>query len=256
VAAEPQTVDSNIVEHSLAAVSGLGNVPLRLLTPEQAAARSEAQAAALARFEARASSKKAVALMRAALLRASESGDPRLRVRFHRTLLDATPAADPGHAWFAGDGLGRFERTTVAALRVILSETIPAAVLVITEDTPDTPATAPVIVVDYRVDRHADDDVVFAFDARFVVPRADDVENLAFQLTMPKPDKPLTTVRDKSLYRLSADGDPKLVPASAVSARAFDRLYDELYGFLFAGNPKVPLAADLRSTFGQPRQSW
>ncbi|MDB4998614.1 MAG: hypothetical protein JWM74_6046 [Myxococcaceae bacterium] len=250
-AAEPQAVDSNVAEHSLAAVAGLGNVPLAKLTPEQASARANAQAAAMARFEARAASKKAIGIMRAALVRASESGDPRLRVRFHRTVADTTPASDAGHAWFAGEGLARFERTTIAALRVILSETIPAGLLVITEDTPDAPANAPVITVDYRVDRHADQDVAFAFDARFVVPHAD-VEGLVFRLTMPKPDKPLTTLRDKSLYRLSADGDPTLVPSSALSARAFDRLYDELYGFLFVGNPKVPLAADLSSTFGRP----
>jgi hypothetical protein len=251
-AAEPQAVDSNIVEHSLAAVGGLGNVPRRKLTPEQAVARADAQAAAMKRFEGRARSPKAVTLVREALAYASEEGDPRLRVRFHRTVRDTTPADDSGHAWFAGDGLGRFERTTIAALRVVVSETIPAALLVLTEDTADAPPNAPFIGVDYRVERKTDDDVAFVFDARFVVPRAD-VAGLAFQLRMPKPDKPLTTVRDKSLYRLSADGDPKLVPSSALAARAFDRLYDELYGLLFVGNPKVPLAADLRSTFERPQ---
>jgi hypothetical protein len=250
--AAAHAVDSNVAEHSLAAVTGLGNVPSSQLTPDQASARTEATAAALARFEACAATPKAAALMRAALAWTSAAGDPRLRVRFHRGIVDTTPDADPAHAWFGGEGLAPFERTTTAALRVILSESIPAGLLVITEDTPNAPVRAPLIFVDYRVERRSEVDVTFVFDARFTVP-SEGGGDIAFHLTMPKPSAPVVTLRDKSLFRLSADGDPSVLSSSALAARAFDRLYDELYGFLLRGSPRVPLAADLRATFGQPR---
>jgi len=66
-----------------------------------------------------------------------------------------------------------------------------------------------------------------------------------FRLTMPPPDKPSMALRARSLYRLGGEPPPAGVYDGRVydvlSARAFDRLYDELWSLVFAGDPRVPL---------------
>jgi hypothetical protein len=68
-----------------------------------------------------------------------------------------------------------------------------------------------------------------------------------FHLTMPRPAEAQMSVRLRSLFIL--DGAPA-PPGSfdtrvygSMSARAFDRLYDELHGLFFEGDPVVPLRA-------------
>jgi hypothetical protein len=68
-----------------------------------------------------------------------------------------------------------------------------------------------------------------------------------FHLTMPRPAEAQMSVRLRSLFIL--DGAPA-PPGTfdtrvygSMSARAFDRLYDELHGLFFEGDPVVPLRA-------------
>ena len=64
------------------------------------------------------------------------------------------------------------------------------------------------------------------------------------------PPIPPTSVRPRSLFVVATDGaerDGGTLEANVVpllTARAFDRLYDELYGLFFRGDPRVPLRAD------------
>lgn len=64
---------------------------------------------------------------------------------------------------------------------------------------------------------------------------------VTFRLSMPPPKEPLSTVRDRSLFALAPD-DSEPIAAQALSARAHDRLYDELFASFFDGDPRVPLS--------------
>ena len=87
------------------------------------------------------------------------------------------------------------------------------------------------------------------FDLTLRGEAIDDVAS--FHLTMPPPVVAPAQVRARSLFIVGsaevgtlADAgtlDANVVPL--VTARAFDRLYDELYGLFFAGDPRVPLRA-------------
>jgi hypothetical protein len=87
------------------------------------------------------------------------------------------------------------------------------------------------------------------FDVALHGEAIDDVAS--FHLTMPPPAVAPKQVRTRSLFVVAgADAGPladagtldaNVVPL--VTARAFDRLYDELYGLFFAGDPRVPLRA-------------
>src|SRR6185436_6071983 len=71
---------------------------------------------------------------------------------------------------------------------------------------------------------------------------------VSFRLTMPPPAAMPTAVRQRSLFVVPpgperADGSSERVGSvyPFLSARAFDRLYDELYALFFSGDPRVPL---------------
>ena len=70
----------------------------------------------------------------------------------------------------------------------------------------------------------------------------------SFRLTMAPPEAPPVAVRQRSLFVVPSDaeGGATLDRTSIrwSSARAFDRLYDELYGLFFRGDPRVPLRLD------------
>jgi hypothetical protein len=61
-----------------------------------------------------------------------------------------------------------------------------------------------------------------------------------FRLTMPPPKEP-PALRVRSLYPLDGSANAPPREEQLMTARAFDRLYDEVYGLLFAGDPRVPL---------------
>jgi hypothetical protein len=68
----------------------------------------------------------------------------------------------------------------------------------------------------------------------------------SFRLTMQPPEMPPTEVRARSLFVVPSTTDgtkPDAAVMPLLTARAFDRLYDELYGLFFRGDPRVPLAA-------------
>lgn len=67
----------------------------------------------------------------------------------------------------------------------------------------------------------------------------------SFDLTIRPPPEPPMAVRPQSLFSLA--GDPPKPGVfdkrvySAMTARAYDRLYDELWSLFFSGDPRVPL---------------
>ncbi len=70
-------------------------------------------------------------------------------------------------------------------------------------------------------------------------------ETATFRLSMPPPATASMELRERSLFKLHGDAptpgafDERVY--DVLSARAFDRLYDELWGLVFAGDPRVPL---------------
>jgi hypothetical protein len=66
-----------------------------------------------------------------------------------------------------------------------------------------------------------------------------------FHLTMPPPAEPSMGERPRSLFVIDETPAPPgtfdMRVAASMSARAFDRLYDELHGLVFEGDPVVPL---------------
>lgn len=83
--------------------------------------------------------------------------------------------------------------------------------------------------------------VEVVFDVRLSAPRGGGRET--FRLTMPPPDRPSMALRPRSIFRdlTVDDGTFDERAYDAMAARAFDRLYDEVYGLFFDGDPRVPL---------------
>jgi len=144
--------------------------------------------------------------------------------------------------------------TTVAALERVFSETCPASILrFVATSAPrgEVPPRGITVKLDvhwpksptWKLARGALYVPTYQFDV--ALRDALGAEAESFRLTVPPAEQPTTKLRDRSLFVVSgrpvADGelDPRL-PAFA-SARAFDRLYDELYGLVFDGDPRVPL---------------
>jgi hypothetical protein len=216
------------------------------LTPEEAAARRGSTEACIASVRARAaeSHPEVTAIMVKLIERARRTGDPILPVR-----VDAPPAPrpssvpDPDHAARASRTVWAFER--------IFSETCPAS-LVKFALRPTDPTTIGAPGLDVRIDttwptaptwkRH--DLALYAPKLVFdVTLRGEAINDIAsFHLVMPPPDAPPTAVRPRSLFVVATATDASVYPL--LSARAFDRLYDEIYGLFFRGDPRVPLRDD------------
>ena len=129
------------------------------------------------------------------------------------------------------------ERTLVNALERVFSETCPAEVirLVRVPSSAVVPSSEPGIVVDTYLTYPGP---TFSFDVTLRGVPYDDA--VTFHLKMAPPTAPLTHVRDRSVFQ---DPDPESPHAAdlLLSARAYDRLYDEMYGLFFGGDPRVPL---------------
>ncbi len=203
------------------------------LTPEQ-----RAKAAALARtsLEAyepiKAKDPSVEKRLNGLLARGSATGDRALSVRFTRSLKDTTPAADPGRAWFEGAALNGFQDIAFRALRKVFGQTFSPLVLDLKQTTSD-----PDLAIVYQVKRASDLDVEVVFDVSFAMAEGKPV---TFHLTMPRP-KDTPKLRPGSLYR-TTDRGPVVDLCERIAARAFDRLYDELYGLFFSGPIRVPVA--------------
>lgn len=217
------------------------------LTPEEAAARRGGAEACLASVRARASTAHADALpvIEALLARARRTGDTVVPVRVDAHLGTPPPAA-------SGSDLLVRASLVIRAFERIFSETCPASVLRFVERSVDRTGTG-TPGLDVRID--------VAWPAAPTWPRSGlgvraprivfDVTlrgeaspggaaAAAFHLTMPAPDAPLAAVRTRSLFVVRAGAADETAYA-LVGARAFDRLYDEIYGLFFRGDPRVPL---------------
>jgi hypothetical protein len=86
------------------------------------------------------------------------------------------------------------------------------------------------------------------FDVKLAGP--DDSGTATFRLTMAPAEKLAMARRPQSIFpsKLEDDGTYDERVYESMTARAFDRLYDELWSLIFAGNPKVPLDRSPTST--------
>lgn len=225
-----------------------------LTAEESAVRRGTAEACAVSlRARAAPSYKDVPRIMQSLLDRATHTGDPTVPVRVfvkanrneqgdvHRVSERARAAA------------------TIHAFERIFSETCPASILKFVV-APESLSLGRERGMDLRIEMtwpHAatwslapeGKLVVFAPSYQFdvVLRGTSEVtgESASFRLSMPPPEKPSMTLRDRSLFLL--EGDPVKDGAfdlriyDVLSARAFDRLYDEIWGMFFAGDPRVPL---------------
>jgi len=228
------------------------------LTPEEAAQRRGSAERCLAGLRARASTAhpEVTPIMEKLVERARRTGDPIIPVRIDAQ-LGARPsdAPDSDHAARVARTLGAFER--------IFSETCPASLVrfaarPVERANIGAPGLSPGI--DLKVDVSWPTTptwkrpglAVYAptivFDVTLHGEALNDLSS--FRLTIRPPASPPTSVRPRSLFVVATDDperdggalDANVVPL--LTARAFDRLYDELYGLFFAGDPRVPLRVD------------
>lgn len=172
--------------------------------------------------------------------RRGDGGPARLPVRFERTLPSEVATALPKGL------LEARERQTARALAVVLAEACPPSVLVVKLSEGPRRENAPELLVRYSLGKPekralASTSLLVSeirFDATVDVwPK----KPAGFSLVMPAPGVLSTETRDRSVFRID-ERDPIVDRAyGAYTARAFDRLYDELYGLFFGGEVKVPL---------------
>jgi hypothetical protein len=223
-------------------------------TGDAGAEQERAPADRLAAFRAAASGEGPVARIESMLSR----GESRLPVVFSRQSRGPIPEA--AMAAVSDEALQAREDRVLAVLRIALSETIPSSMLTVE-----------------RAALHASDlgeaslDVRYAvrFDERAAAPGLEMVYDVrwrvrgfpdqAFRLDMPPPSTPIVAVRERSLFP-ALGGEPVLSRGgidtrmyAATTARAFDRLYDELFALFYKGDPVVPLSlAEQLGVFAAP----
>ena len=221
------------------------------LTPEEAQARRGTATACIASIRSRASAAhpEVFPIIEKLVLRAERTGDPVIPIR-----VDVRGGSPPSGAPPLALDARAFR--TVWAFERVFSELCPAALVKFVRRAADRSAIgAPTgdAGLDVKIDVtwppaptwkqpgfvvHAPK---IAFD---VTLRGEAITDLAsFRLTMAPPGEPPTAVRPRSLFVVPAQEktpDANLV-YPLLTARAFDRLYDELYGLFFAGDPRVPL---------------
>ena len=229
------------------------------LTPEELAQRRGSAERCVVGLRARSSTAhpEVPAIMEGLIGRARRTGDPMVPVRIDAHLGPRPAGApDSDHAARAARAISAFER--------IFSETCPASLVRFARrpvERADIGAPGLSPGLDLKIDVtwpttptwKRPGVAVYAPKIVFEVTlHGEAVNELAsFRLTMDPPAAPPTRVRPRSLFEVvsddaaGADGgalDPSVVPL--LTARAFDRLYDELYGLFFAGDPRVPLRID------------
>lgn len=168
--------------------------------------------------------------VRAALNRGRATGKRAITVSWN--------AADKsGLAWANQANHDRFFGGVLRALQHAFGEHFSPAVLSIKETTVDAD-----LQINFEARSFAPPDAGRPLAAEFVfhvtLGRTDEAprrEVAKFDLTMP-PAKALPPLRESSLFPTTAND-----PDQRLAARAFDRLYDELYGLFFTGPVRVPL---------------
>lgn len=167
---------------------------------------------------------------------ARDRGDDRLYFRFQRTGLDSASAS-------VVESLDARERRLVSAFARVLSDTVPANLLVVSRAAgdPPNPEHELTLQVHETLVLRSPSDLDVTFDVT-PIARGEALPH-GFQLRMPAPSKKLDRVRARSLFEVQAAPEDRHA-VDLVTARAFDRLYDELYGLFFPGDPKVPIALE------------
>ncbi len=189
--------------------------------------------------------------------RATSSGDRVIPVLFLRRVADAPDDVQP---WIASS-LSSRETVVVWALERVFSEMCPASIVKL------VPARekdlVPVAVADrgyepvgvaitrglrvrYEVTwpktRLAIHAPQIVFHVRFLGPDGTGAPELT--LTMPPPETMPIDTRERSLFVVPLASSSEASVARGyqlLTARAFDRLYDEIWSLLFSGDPRVPL---------------
>jgi hypothetical protein len=216
--------------------------PPGFVKPRDAAEWNAAHADCLRAITARSPpSRKALPLLTALVdeARRGVGGPAHLGIHFERAVeVPETPALRAS--------LAARERETARALAVIFSEVCPRSVLDVGYDGAKLAEGSPGIRVRYELRKAkagtAPGYSILLPEVRFDVtlevwPR----KPAGFSLTMPPPAEPRPVTRPSSLFRIDERAPLDLRLLDAFTARAFDRLYDELYSLFFDGNVKVPL---------------
>lgn len=217
--------------------------PPGFVKPRDAAEWNAAHAECLRAITARApSSRKALPLLTALVdeARRGVGGPARLGIHFERA------SAGPSEREPLRASLEARERETARALAVIFSEVCPRSVLEVGYEGGKLAEGSPGIRVRYELKkpttRTGPGTTALLPEVRFDVtlevwPR----KPTGFSLTMPPPAEPKPVTRTPSVFRIDERAPLDIRLLEAFTARAFDRLYDELYGLFFDGNVKVPL---------------
>ncbi len=172
--------------------------------------------------------------------RRGDGGPARLPIRFERTLPGELAAALPKGL------LEAREKQTARALSVVLAEVCPPSVLVVKLAEGPRRENAPELLVRYALGKpekraFKSTDVLVSeirFDATVDVwPK----KPAGFSLVMPPPGSLSDETRERSVFRIDERDSTAARVYGAYTARAFDRLYDELYGLFLSGEVKVPL---------------
>jgi hypothetical protein len=194
--------------------------PSAQLDPTEANARREAHRQVLQTFGHHAASPAALAFVEQALRAADERGRPCVDVIAN-----------------GGDELVPYEQRVIRTLRMALSQHVPTDLLEVCEPSgPARPIDAALPHIAITITRVGDSG--FMFNVLLHMAAADaGTGRTGFRLELPAPDKPLTAVRHQSLFHVDAQAAD--APVRFATARAFDRLYDELYSLLMTGNPLV-----------------
>lgn len=165
---------------------------------------------------------------------ARERGDDRMYFAFSREGV-----GEAQHELQAS--LDAREKRLLAAFSRVLSDTVPSNLLEVSRDDAiltQSPELAVHVHEKITARGGADFDVIFE-----VIPLAKGeplAPPMAFSLRLLAPTKRLETLRPRSVFTVAEGGPRRAV--DLMTARAFDRLYDELFGLFFPGDPRVPLA--------------
>lgn len=215
------------------------------LTSDEVKARSGSAEKCIAALRGHASTTypKATPILEALVRRAVRTGDRVIPVRVFIGAVPDKPALAQQDA---------AATSTIGALERILSDSCPASLVKLTRCSVDR-ASVGAAGFDIKIDLASPRVATWKARPKVLAPTIsfevalhgvtiDDV--VSFRLTMPPPDAPPTAVRPRSLFVVPAaadEADAEGVVYRLLTARAFDRLYDELYGLFFGGDPRVPL---------------
>jgi len=206
--------------------------PRRALTDTEAASRDRAYAKAEVNFAAHGTTFGAHAIHEL-LAYADREGNPFVYFEVGQTRILDADEYDRADDW----ELGRHTRQVAQAFGMALSQNVPAELLEVTFVPRRAPKEASVLSIDAAIERQGEWKMKFEFTVSVNRTKR-------FTLTLPAPDKPIESVRNRSLFAISEFTVPDERRRLALFARAFDRLYDEVFGLFFLGDPVVPLSSE------------